>query len=125
MSCCPALYRYVLMSWDVNASYKSWNKTTKALSTLPAIDTFGTIYTTDGEELCKLDSNGVPPAPCIKMEPITGPLFDITIVADKFIYLLYKNGFMVAYTTGIMVVVTSRYTGDCRMFAKKVLLLEC
>lgn len=69
----------------------------KTLITLPAINTYGELYATDGDELCAFQSNQKPFGPCIKMEPITGPLFDITVVADKFLYLLYKCGFMVAF----------------------------
>ena len=72
----------------------------KRLVTVPAIDTYGDVYVTDGDELCGLDDTGKPFGPCIKMEPVNGPLFDLTVVADRFLYLLYKCGFMVAYFTG-------------------------
>lgn len=69
----------------------------RSLITLPAIDTYGQLYVADGDALCGFQSNRKPFGPCIKMEPTTGPLFDLAIVDNKYLYLLYKCGFMVAY----------------------------
>lgn len=85
------------MSWDVFAQYAMWNKSMTSLVPLPVISTYGEIYVTDGDELCGFDTNQKPLGPCIKMEPTSGPLYDLTVVAQKFLYLLYKCGFMVAY----------------------------
>lgn len=85
------------MSWDVYSQYAAWNVSMKTVPTLPVLSGMGEMYATDGRELCGFDSNFKPFGPCIKMEPTTGPLFDITIVNDKFLYLLYKCGFMVAF----------------------------
>ena len=81
------------------AQFKSWNVSMKSMVRLPAVDTFGQVYATDGYFLIGLDETGKPLGPHIKMEPTSGPLFDVAIVAEKFIYLLYKCGFMVAYFT--------------------------
>ena len=92
------LYRNYLLSWDIFSQYAQWNTSMKALPTLPAIDTYGQLYAADGSELCAFQSNGKPFGHgCIEMIPTTGPLFDLTVVADRYLYLLYKCGFMVAY----------------------------
>lgn len=88
-----------MMVWNVDAQLESWNASMKSLVTLPSIELSGNVYVTDGDDLCAYESSGVPLGPCIKMEPTTGPIYDLTVVAEKFLYLLYKCGFMVAYFT--------------------------
>lgn len=90
-------FRNILMSWDVEEQFASWNVTMPSLVTLPLISYYGETYVADGFKLCAFQSNNKPFGPCVVMEPITGPLFDMTVVSKQFLYLLYKCGFMVAY----------------------------
>ena len=91
------LFRNILMSWDVDNQFASWNITMQALVTLPLISYYGETYVADGFKLCAFQSNHKPFGPCAVMDPVTGPLFDMTVVSQQFLYLLYKCGFMVAY----------------------------
>ena len=99
----PNFTRNLLMSWDITSQYAVWNLSMPALVTLPVVGYYGDTYVVDGSELCGFDSSEKPFGPCIVMEPVTGPLFDLTVVSEKFLYLLYKCGFMVAYfVSGIL-----------------------
>lgn len=85
------------MSWNVEKQLASWNLSMQTLVTLPLISHYGETYVTDGSQLCAFQSNDRPFGPCIVMEPVTGPLFDMTEVNKQFLYMLYKCGFMVAF----------------------------
>lgn len=85
------------MSWDIFAQYAMWNYTMKTVVTLPVISITGEMFVTDGDLLCGFQEDRKPVGPCIVQEPITGPVFDLTVVSEHFLYMLYKCGFMVAY----------------------------
>ena len=86
------------MSWDIFAQYAMWNYTMKTVITLPVMDVTGEMFVTDGDELCGFHDDHTPVGPCIQQYPITGPVFDLTVVTESFLYMLYKCGFMVAYS---------------------------
>jgi hypothetical protein len=87
----------MFISWNVDKQFASWNLSMQALVTLPLISFSGETYFTDGYKLCGYQNDDKPFGPCVLMEPVTGPLFDMTVVTQQFLYLLYKCGFMVAY----------------------------
>ena len=86
------------MSWDIFAQYAGWNYTMKTVVTLPVISITGEMFVTDGDLLCGFDGDRKPIGPCIVQEPITGPVFDLQVVSEHYLYMLYKCGFMVAYS---------------------------
>ena len=77
--------------------FYEWNYTMKTVVTLPVISATGEMFVTDGDLLCGYHADGKPIGRCVVQEPITGPVFDLTVVSEQFLYMLYKCGFMVAY----------------------------
>ena len=91
-----------MIAWRMAAQFESWNVSSSHLLVLPSVDVSGNIYFCDGYALYGYDDVGDPVGKKIVMFPVTGPLFDMTIVSNQFLYLLYKSGFMVAFFTGTL-----------------------
>ena len=87
----------MLFSFNSSHQYSMWNFSMQSLIRLPIISSTGVTFVTDGFQLCGFQGNNKPLGPCSVQYPVTGPLFDLTVVSERYIYLLYKCGFMVGY----------------------------
>ncbi len=89
-----------MIAWRMAAQFESWNVSSSHTLMLPSVDVSGNIYFSDGYDLYGYNDAGDPLGRRVHMFPESGPLFDMTIVSEQFLYLLYKSGFMVAFFTG-------------------------
>ena len=86
----------MLISWDILAQYAKWNSTMKSMVTLPFL-TGSDAYVTDGKHLCGYHGDGTSIGTCV-IQLLTGPVFDLTLVTRDLLLVLYKCGYMIAYS---------------------------
>lgn len=89
-----------IVSWDtVSDGKSSWNVALKKFVSMPIVDVSGDVIATDGSDLVGYSSDGTPFGKPIRLFPINGEVFDLTVSLGQYITLLYKCGFIAVYFT--------------------------
>ena len=67
--------------------------------TLPIVDISGALIASDGSHLVGYTSDGTPFGKAIRLFPINGQVFDLTVTLGELVVVLYKCGFLTVYFT--------------------------